>query len=68
MNSVKDSVSSVFHSESLRIQVNIKEQVLADINISYLSVNLSSAERPKVISILSGLKLCTFIVMCRYKS
>ena len=35
--------------------------MLAEINISYLSVNLSSAERSKVISILSGLTLCTFI-------
>ena len=36
--------------------------MLAEINIFYLSVNLSSAERPKVISTLSGLTLCTFIV------
>jgi len=35
--------------------------VLAEINISYLSVNLSSAERPKVISVLSGLTLFTFV-------
>ena len=35
--------------------------MLAEINISYLSVNLSSAERSKVISILAGLTLCTFI-------
>ena len=35
--------------------------MLAEINISYLSVNLSSAERPKVISILSGLTLFKFV-------